>query len=477
MLSATPSSSSSDEPAAAQESSKSINAKGKGRVTAAASNTDDAAATPPELPKIYRLRGPIRRLCERKHADLSDMKRAIELRIMGHYPSHLRRAHPAAQGGSSANALPNVTTGSRTLRGRGLTTKISAYSADVLAWMALNLFRHWVGQHMCGDLNRGALDGGYAFYHALAAGGNAYIDHEAVERFVQVFPLSAKGRGQFVDQVGLIKEDVKVFVMELCKGRCMLDLGRWPVGYLTCVDVGKGDLPWVEGERRGRELAMEKLAEKKLQECVPKEQGEPRAMAGGRVGESTKTLGKRSSGGGAVSKDAEVQDVPASKKRRLDTPEPQEFFRSKPWPGAVGSTTRRVEGKEVVLAHKQTLHSSKPGNDETGTPLSERRKKRDASGSPSNPRINEATSPFRSASGDKKSKRDSHSGEGEFREVNATEGVLDMSSGVGGTHGGFVVGEVEDEGYDTDDGMDVDEGAGEVAEDGSDAGERTLYSG
>ena len=31
----------------------------------------------------------------------------------------------------------------------------------------------------------------------------------------------------------------------------MLDVGRWPVGYLTCVEVEKGDVPWVEKRAAG----------------------------------------------------------------------------------------------------------------------------------------------------------------------------------------------------------------------------------
>jgi len=115
----------------------------------------------------------------------------------------------------------------------------------------MNLFRHWLGQHMCGDLNRHAPDGGHAFYHALHKAGDAYIDRAAVESFTQYFPLSAKARSALEEQMGMLKEGVKPYVARLVENRSMLDVGRWPVGYLTCVEVEKGDVPWVGKSARG----------------------------------------------------------------------------------------------------------------------------------------------------------------------------------------------------------------------------------
>lgn len=147
----------------------------------------------------------IRTLCADKHKQLDEMKSAIELRIMGHYPLHLQRLAPGTGTGP----------GSTTLRGTGNSVKTTRYQGDVLSWMALNLFRHWLGQHVCAEMNRKAADGGYVFYHALAAGGDKYVDHDAIENFTQYFPLSKKSRNAFEGHLGTLKEGVKPYVHAL----------------------------------------------------------------------------------------------------------------------------------------------------------------------------------------------------------------------------------------------------------------------
>jgi len=159
---------------------------------------------------LASMRRDIRELCMRKHTELDETKCAIELRIMGYYPSHLQRP--------TGNTGP----GSLTLRGSASPVKTTTYQSDVLCWMALNLFRHWLGQHVCGGLNRYAPDGGYVFYHALGGGGDKYVDHQAIEAFTRFFPLSRKSRNLFESHLGTLKEGVKKYVHDLLQHKSKL---------------------------------------------------------------------------------------------------------------------------------------------------------------------------------------------------------------------------------------------------------------
>lgn len=90
-------------------------------------------------------------------------------------------------------------------------------------------------------------DRGARLYRAVAAGGDAYINHAVAEHFARFFPLSARSRCLFDDHLALIKEALKPYVQELVKSNCMLDTGRWPVGHLTCVEIEDAELPWEQG--------------------------------------------------------------------------------------------------------------------------------------------------------------------------------------------------------------------------------------
>lgn len=182
----------------------------------------------------------VRALCEKKWKELRERKIDAEKLIMGHYPSHLTRP-----------TQPNVGLGGQTILFQGV-TRVDVYSTQIIAWMAMNLYRHWVGQHICADSTRYAEDEGYAFYNAVAAGGDKYLDNAAVEGFAQFFPMSRKARGSLDEQLGLLKEGVKGYVKELVKNRSMLDTKSFNIAHLTCTIVEKEDMPWAVGEEKRR---------------------------------------------------------------------------------------------------------------------------------------------------------------------------------------------------------------------------------
>lgn len=104
-------------------------------------------------------------LCDAKNTELNLKKRAIELRIFGHYPGDIQRAQDSKNIGRAS------------------------YSNDIISWMALSLFRHWMGQTVCNDQNHHAPDGGYAFYKQLKEGGQSYLDKDTVAAFHHYFPM------------------------------------------------------------------------------------------------------------------------------------------------------------------------------------------------------------------------------------------------------------------------------------------------
>lgn len=178
----------------------------------------------------------VRALCEIKWKKLRDDKIDAERLILGHYPSHLTRP-----------SQPNVGLGGQTILFQGH-TRMDVYASQITAWMAMNLYRHWVGQHICADSTRYAEDEGYVFYTAVAAGGDAYLDAVAIEGFAHFFPMSKKARNSLDEQLGLMKEGVKGYVKELVRNRSMLDTKSFQIAHLTCVKVEKEDMPWSKGK-------------------------------------------------------------------------------------------------------------------------------------------------------------------------------------------------------------------------------------
>lgn len=164
----------------------------------------------------------IRKLCQRKWDELELAKRAIEIRIAGHYPPFLCRNHAEK---------PHRT----------------AYATDIYMWMCLCFFRQYLSQSGTDRKNRLAADGGYQWYKQIEAGGAAYLDHEAMRTFHQFFPMSSKACGVVEAHMNVLKDEVKIFVRDLMIVRTHLDPGTLSdidKPWLTCALVTDEDLPW-----------------------------------------------------------------------------------------------------------------------------------------------------------------------------------------------------------------------------------------
>lgn len=194
---------------------------------------------------------------------LMDVKRVTECRIMGYYPPHLHKPLPYPSA-----AAP----------------KITDYGTDILAWMAMAYFRHWMAQHICGDRSRLCPDGGALLYRAIASGAaglptsvasadaataeataapqpkrkkrktgtvfdddglSTYLPRADLEIFCRRFPLSAKAVNLLDDQLKIIKQALVPYVADLVVNRSALDTKDYPIWYLTCCEVTREDIPWL----------------------------------------------------------------------------------------------------------------------------------------------------------------------------------------------------------------------------------------
>jgi hypothetical protein len=178
-----------------------------------------------------RMHESIYKVCERKAAELSIAKEALEMRILGHYPAFLCRLAAERPGRPS-------------------------YANDIYMWMSICFFRQWFAQAISDNRTRMAPDGGYVFYNCLAQGGQAYLHHEDFQNFHQYFPMSSKACNVLEANMGVLKEDIKQFVKDLVEVRVHIkDDKESNVKWLTCAKVEKEDYPWYvpygEEEARG----------------------------------------------------------------------------------------------------------------------------------------------------------------------------------------------------------------------------------
>lgn len=165
----------------------------------------------------------VREICEMKHQQQKVIKMAIEVRALGHYPASVQR--------SVEQSVGRMT-----------------YQNNIYMWMGISLFRHWFSQSIVEQRNLMSEDGGALFYRQIAAGGQAYLDRQALEGFHQYFPMSAKGAAVFTNHLTKYKDEVRHFVASLVVNRAQLDTEKHPLPYLTCLEVERDDMPWVKAK-------------------------------------------------------------------------------------------------------------------------------------------------------------------------------------------------------------------------------------
>lgn len=115
-------------------------------------------------------------------------------------------------------------------------------------WFVVSTFRHILSSHFAeldanplGALQRGTL------FRKLGKGGDAYMAYAEMRRLMgNVMPSVLEG---LEEDLEILKESVREYVKGLARNECCLDVNEEGagVGWLTCVKVGRGDVPWLAG--------------------------------------------------------------------------------------------------------------------------------------------------------------------------------------------------------------------------------------
>lgn len=167
-------------------------------------------------------------ICKVKLEELISLRRNVNSQILGQYPEHIQREHGSNEIGRAS------------------------YSNDIMTWMAIAVFRQYVGQAIARGLTFEAEDGGFEFYHKLNTGGQAYLDRSMVRQFHYRFPMSSKGQIVLENHLDDLKKMIKPFIQGIICNRSQLDISKYPVPYLTCLEVGKFDIPWIRDRRQAK---------------------------------------------------------------------------------------------------------------------------------------------------------------------------------------------------------------------------------
>ncbi|KAL2849219.1 hypothetical protein BJY01DRAFT_146823 [Aspergillus pseudoustus] len=160
----------------------------------------------------------IRSICNRKLEHLNEIKKAAELKIVNHVP------RPR----SSTNHYRETN--------------------NVYVWMALAYYQQWLCQSFAEGRNYRASDGGAAFYHAIALGGDVYLNKlvQDISHFptAQTGEESKKGLTELESDLHELKKSINGFVSDLLVNHAKYDpdiFGELP--YLTCCQVGEEEMP------------------------------------------------------------------------------------------------------------------------------------------------------------------------------------------------------------------------------------------
>ncbi|OGM41443.1 hypothetical protein ABOM_010090 [Aspergillus bombycis] len=163
----------------------------------------------------------VHELCESKQAQLVEFKQALEARMLTCCPY---TTLPMASC-TEDMATPCV--------------------KDFGMWTAMTYYSQWFCMAVAENRTYYARDGGAAFYRAIYAGGDAYLDTEE-QANTNAFRMSAY-KAMILDKaLNILKGEMSKFVSVLLINESHYDpdlMGDLP--YLTCCKVDDEELPWV----------------------------------------------------------------------------------------------------------------------------------------------------------------------------------------------------------------------------------------
>ncbi|KAL2868527.1 uncharacterized protein BJX67DRAFT_44392 [Aspergillus lucknowensis] len=128
----------------------------------------------------------------------------------------------------------------------------SGSTNNAFMWMALAFYQQWLCQSFVENRNYPAPDGGTAFYRAVAAGGDAYLNK--IDQGIALFHSTESGSQnknrlkELERDLNKLKKGIKDFVSDLLVNHAKYDpsiLGELP--YLTCCKVDEEEMPQKSG--------------------------------------------------------------------------------------------------------------------------------------------------------------------------------------------------------------------------------------
>ncbi|KXS94890.1 hypothetical protein AC578_1674 [Pseudocercospora eumusae] len=127
----------------------------------------------------------------------------------------------------------------------------ASYGNDIVMWIAVCIFRHWICDLMASDRTHHAPDMGWAFVNAVCMGGDIYLSRQMLQHNFHVrFPMTSKGMACVEHRLAEIKDDVKQWAVPLKINNSSLDLSQMPVSHFLHINVNNADFPWVAAEEK-----------------------------------------------------------------------------------------------------------------------------------------------------------------------------------------------------------------------------------
>jgi len=127
------------------------------------------------------------------------------------------------------------------------------------AWIVVQIFRDWLGLEIQNQRESSTVHYG-TFYRMMARGGNAYLPATEVSNLLEDADLG----GKLIDEnwedvegdLKMIKAFARKVVGQLVENNLLVDPAALGIPYLTCVEVGESDYPWMkQGDVKSAERA------------------------------------------------------------------------------------------------------------------------------------------------------------------------------------------------------------------------------
>lgn len=120
----------------------------------------------------------------------------------------------------------------------------ASYANDIMQWIGLTIWRHWMAQQVTSDMTHHSEDMGWAFFRLISKAGEAYLDRNQLRQFHEYFPMSPKGESVVENRISELKQDGQGMVDKVLDNQAFLDVDKFPAGHMTCTWVGPEDYPW-----------------------------------------------------------------------------------------------------------------------------------------------------------------------------------------------------------------------------------------